>query len=393
MTKLMVLHDGGSLSAFQKKGNLEHYVENLYNPGNYFPEVHIIVFKKEDLNIKLKNSTLKVHLISNISLEKYFGRIGKYFGLLISTPFLILQVYKLAKKLKIDIIRARNAYVAGFIAVTIGRLIKIPSVVSLGGDNRIAQKLLGRYYGYSKKLSYAIEEYSLRNASLVFCTNEFTKNYAIKLGVPEYKTSVINHRIDTSIIARGDKLICRGELGIDNNIVGLFIGRFEKDKQVDVIIEALPKVISEIQSITIHFIGDGSMMEEIKRRTKELNIEKFVFFHGYKNRESIGKFLTASDFIIIPMSGFVIYEAAYSETPIIAFNVEWHSEFVIHNETGLLVKDRNCIELSDAIINLSSNKNLRNKLSKNAYNKFVSECDQNMIIEKEIQEYKRILNN
>lgn len=393
MKKLMILHDGGSLKAFESKGNLSHYVENLYNPGNHFTEVHIIVFKKEDLKVKLNNPTLRVHLIFNVSLEYFLGRTGRYIGLIISTPIMLLQVYLLAKKINVSIIRARNAYAAGFIAVTIGRLLKIPSVVSLGGDNRIAQKLLGRHYGHSRILSFILEEYSLLNANRVFCSNEFTKQYAMKLGVAADKSTVINHRIDTEILSSEDKSSRRNDLGFSNEIIGLFIGRFEKDKQVDVIIEAIPKVLLKNKNIHFHFLGDGSMKAELKSRVRDLDIEKYVHFHGYQNRQNISKFLTASDFIVIPMSGFVIYEAAFSKTPIIAFDVEWHSEFVINNETGVLVRDRDSSDLAAAIDRLSNDEFFRDYIAKNAHSKFLEECNQESIINKEIEQYKIAFNS
>src|SRR5687768_2522760 len=40
--QVMIIHDGGSLAAFERKGNLTHYVEVLYNPGNFFQKAHIL---------------------------------------------------------------------------------------------------------------------------------------------------------------------------------------------------------------------------------------------------------------------------------------------------------------------------------------------------------------
>ena len=61
--QVMIIHDGGSLAAFEKKGNLTHYVEVLYNPGNFFEKAHILAFDKADLGVRLKNPTLRVHYL------------------------------------------------------------------------------------------------------------------------------------------------------------------------------------------------------------------------------------------------------------------------------------------------------------------------------------------
>jgi len=53
---VLIIHDGGSLEAMERKGNLRHYVESLYNPGNFFAEAHILVFDRADLTVKTEES-------------------------------------------------------------------------------------------------------------------------------------------------------------------------------------------------------------------------------------------------------------------------------------------------------------------------------------------------
>ncbi len=389
--QVLILHDGGSLAAMKAKGNLGHYVETLYNPGNHFRRAHIMVFDKPDLEVELKNPTLRVHLLRNISLGEKAGRIGRYIGRGLSLPAMVYQTAQVVRREGVSVIRARNAYLAGIIAVLAGKLTGVPVVVSLGGDNRIAQELLQRYYTYSRTISFKIEEFALRNADRVFCTNEFTRQYAIRLGVAPEKARVVPHRVDIDLIGQQDDAAARRELGIGDRPMVLFVGRFEPDKQVDVCIESIPGILKKHPDAVFVFVGDGSMRPVVEARVKELRIESSVILAGYQGRDRIAKYLAASSLVWIPMSGFVIYEAAAARRPIVAFDVEWHSEFVEHNVTGMLVKDRDVPDIVEKVNAVLGDKELANRLAAAGERRFREECDQAKLADKEFQEYLEVI--
>lgn len=389
--QILIIHDGGSLAAFEKKGNLTHYVEVLYNPGNFFSKAHILVFDEVDLKVQLQNPTLRVHYLKHLAIGGGRSRLGRYLGRGLSFPMMIWQAVRIVRQEGVTVIRARNAYLAGVIAVVTGKLTGVPVVVSLGGDNRIAQKLLGRYYTYSKRLSFWIEEFALRLADRVFCTNEFTRRYAIKLGVKPERTRVVPHRVDVHLIAPSDGVDARRELQLTGGPMVLFIGRFEPDKQADVLIEAVPRILKERPDTTFVFIGDGGMREALEARCRELGITEAVTFAGYQTRERIAKYLAACTIVWIPMSGFVIYEAAAAERAIIAFDVEWHSEFIEHGVTGLLVEDRNPALTAEAALSLLADPARAATLAANAHNRFLRECDRDLLERHEIDEYLSVM--
>jgi glycosyltransferase involved in cell wall biosynthesis len=389
--QVMILHDGGSLAAFKNKGNLTHYVETLYNPRDYFRRAHIVVFDKADLSVALQNPTLRVHYLRHLSFGSRTGRLGRYIGRGLSLPFMLYQTTRIARREGVTVIRARNAYLAGFLAVLTGKIAGVPTVVSLGGDNRIAQELLGRYYTYSRFLSFRLEEFALRHADRVFCTNEFTRRYAIRLGVPPERTRVVPHRVDLHLIGTEDEDRARRELGLGERPMVLFVGRFERDKQVDVVIEAIPAILREHPRTVFVFVGDGSLRGRLEARCRELRISESVEFAGYQSRDRIAKYLAAASVVWIPMSGFVIYEAAAARKPIVAFDVEWHSEFVEHNLTGMLVPNRDVAQLAKAVATLLDNPDHARVLAAAASEKFHTENDQAMLVDQEIREYVEVM--
>jgi glycosyltransferase involved in cell wall biosynthesis len=398
--RVLIIHDGGSLAAMEKKGNLWHYVESLYNPGNFFAEAHILVFDKADLAVKLKNPTLRVHYLRQLVIERNGDgsrrsgegeRVRRYLGRGLSLPFMVYQAAHIVRRERITVIRARNAYLAGVIAVLAGKSSGVPVVVSLGGDNRIAQELLKRYYTYSRFLSFRIEEFSLRFADRVFCTNEFTRQYAVRLGVRPERTCVVPHRVDVNLLGAEDASAARQELEVGDRPTILFVGRFERDKQVDVLVEAIPGILKRYPDALFIFVGDGSMRAELEDRCRELKTMSSVVFAGFQPRERLAKYLAAANLVWVSMSGFVPYEAAVARRPVVAFDVEWHSEFVEHNVTGLLVKNRDVRDMQKAVLRLLDDPALARSLAANAEKKFHEECDTATVIEKEIQEYEEVI--
>ncbi len=388
--QVLILHDGGSLAAFKSKGNLTHYVETLYNPKNHFRRAHILVFDNADLSVELRNPTLRVHYLRHLSFGST-SRLGRYIGRGLSLPFMLYQAVRIIRREGVTIIRARNAYLAGVLAVLAGKLTGVPVVVSLGGDNRIAQELLGRYYTYSRFLSFKIEEFSLRGADRVFCTNEFTRRYAVRLGVRPERTRVVPHRVDVDVLGTENDAAARRELGVGDRPVVLFVGRFERDKQVDVLIEAIPRILQRHPQALFVFVGDGTLRESLERRCRELDIVQAVVFAGYQPRGRLAKYLAASSVVWIPMSGFVIYEAAAARRSIVAFDVEWHSEFVEHGVTGLLVRNRDVPALADAVNTLLDDPEHAGRLARNAERRFREECDQAKLVDLEIREYLDVI--
>jgi len=195
------------------------------------------------------------------------------------------------------------------------------------------------------------------------------------------------------LLGTADRAAARREFNLGERPMVLFIGRFERDKQVDVVIDAIPAILREYPDAIFVFIGDGSMRAQLLLRCRELGIESSVRFVGYQRRAQIAKFLAAADTIWIPMSGFVIYEAAAARCPIVAFDVEWHSEFVEDNLTGMLVKDRDVDHLAKAVLTVLGNPDHARTLAANAERKLREECDQAALVAEEIREYAAVISS
>jgi glycosyltransferase involved in cell wall biosynthesis len=376
-----------SLSNLKKKGNFE-YAERLYNPLNFFSEVYHISLFPEDKGLTFKNESIKVHVLKSffwdVPLLKY----------IVNIPVFLFQILRIAKQYKIDIIRGRGPFRSSFLGLVIGKILRIPFVVSLGGDNRIAQKLEGRYYILNNKwLSYKLEEIVLKDADAVLCPNNFTYRYVVNLGVVPTKIFIVPHRLPDHLFSfKFKKSKIFQENGVDENrAIVLFVGRLERDKQVEVLIDTIPLILKENSEVQFSFIGDGSLLDVLKGRSRELGVERNVWFLGYQDTGTIKYCLEKCSVVWIPMSGFVVYEAAAVAKPIVAFDVEWHSEFIRNEKTGLLVEDRNVKECAKAVLKLLMDKDFSHKLGINAKTELHKNYNTYWIATREIDIYKKLI--
>ena len=134
----------------------------------------------------------------------------------------------------------------------------------------------------------------------------------------------------------------------------------------------LKKYFPNIQYI---IAGEGEELDSIKNKIKEYNLQDHVNLVGTVNENQKNYIFSNTDLMIMPtldessaksIEGFGIayIEAANFKIPSIASNIGGTPEAVIHNKTGLIIKDIE--ELDEAIKSLIDNKENRLKLGQNA---------------------------
>ena len=157
------------------------------------------------------------------------------------------------------------------------------------------------------------------------------------------------------------------------------------------ILKALSRIPAKYQW-NLHLIGntDGSVFKNLNKVIKKNNLINKVFFHG--QQENPDTFLLSSDIALLTSDeeGFSnsILEYLNSSLPVIATNVGGNSESVRNNINGFLVAKGNYKELSEKIVYLFDNPNIRKRMGEEGY-RIVS---QEFSIEKCIKEYKNLYN-
>lgn len=111
---------------------------------------------------------------------------------------------------------------------------------------------------------------------------------------------VINNGVDTDkfsfVLADREKY--RKELDLQNNLVILHVGRFSEQKNHMFLIDIFDTFIKEYSDAVLLLVGEGELIEKVKKKVKILGLDERVRFMGL--RSDIPQLMSASDVFVLP---------------------------------------------------------------------------------------------
>jgi glycosyltransferase involved in cell wall biosynthesis len=133
------------------------------------------------------------------------------------------------------------------------------------------------------------------------------------------------------------------------------IAALRPQKQVDVFIDAAPRILSADSEVRMAVIGDGELGPQLRDRARLQGLAdqpRFAFF-GFESPAE--RYLARADIYVLPSSweGFPlgVLEALACGVPQVVTDVGGTRE-AISAETGLLVSPRNPRAIADAVVSL-----------------------------------------
>lgn len=329
---------GVSLKEWDRIGILKREIA-LYNKlAKKINKIYFFTYGDyADLNYK--------HLLAdNITIiPKPFKIRNKLYSLLL--PLIHIKILK-----ECDIFKT-NQMDGAWTAVSSKILFRKKLIVRTGYCWSIFLKKLNKKRKYV--LARVIEHIVYKFADLAVVTSEQDKKYLFD----KYKRNnveVIPNYVDTNTfkplnIKKKKNEIC-------------FVGRLSKQKNIDMLINALNGT-----GISLNVIGDGEEKDSLIKLSKEKNVQ--IKFHGIVPSKELPTLLNQFEIFVLP-SHFegnpkALLEAMACGICCVGTNVEGIKEVIKNGETGILC-EKNVESLHSAIINISQNNRLRNKLGKNA---------------------------
>jgi glycosyltransferase involved in cell wall biosynthesis len=137
----------------------------------------------------------------------------------------------------------------------------------------------------------------------------------------------------------------------------LFVGQLQRYKGLSVLLAAMKRLP---HSVTLDVAGDGPRLREYQGRCSDWGLQGRVAFHGWLNRDAVSQLMQEVQVVVVPSIwnepfGIVGLEAMFHGRPVVAFDVGGIREWLVDQETGVLVPDLNEQSLSVAIAELLGN--------------------------------------
>ncbi len=190
------------------------------------------------------------------------------------------------------------------------------------------------------------------------------KNQLVNLGLSDKKVAVIYNGIDINKFQ--PKKPPTDQLKDNKLIVGT-VCRLCPEKGVADLIQAFALAFKKNNNLRLKIVGEGPEKENLVKLSNELRLAEYVYFLGWQ--EDIPAFLNSLDiFALTPVRresfGISAAEASACELPVIATNISGLKEVVADQKTGLVVASGNIEKISEAILKLATDSDLRIRMGK-----------------------------
>lgn len=161
----------------------------------------------------------------------------------------------------------------------------------------------------------------------------------------------------------------------ENDKLVVFAGGLDDQhffKGVEVLLKSFVMVVKKNASAKLMIIGDGNKRSYYENLSHGLGLKNDVIFTGWIDNENLSDYYNLGEVFVLPSTertesfGIVIAEAQACGLPAIVSNWPGSRMTIEEGKTGFLVEPKNEPDLSEKIIKLISDSNLRKEMSSNA---------------------------
>ncbi len=258
-----------------------------------------------------------------------------------------------AQENKLDFILAAWALPSGDFAYVASKKTKIPYAVwTLGSD-------MNKFIKYPILKGMIVR--SLRSATLCFA-NSYS---LIK------KVEKITNKSCEFLPAVTDLQMPTGTRRKQKHFSFLFVGRLEKVKGPDVLLEAATKLPKNV-NWKIKIGGDGTLQKELESYITNNNLSDHVELLGRLDAHGVSEQMMQADCLVVPSRNeslpLVVIESSRANLPVIVTDVGDCRYIVNKYDVGLVTKSEDPSLLAKSMIKAMKTKNFRGKYRKGLHN-------------------------
>jgi 1,2-diacylglycerol 3-alpha-glucosyltransferase len=283
-------------------------------------------------------------------------------------PFPLIYVKKIIDTFKPDVINVCSPYPISICAMINAKKKHIPVVGSIHilPENVLAPFFTSALYPTLVKYtwSYLVYFYNRVDQATVPTQTGAAMYQEKGLTTP---VAPISNGVNTEMFKPDNKgEYLRIRFSLPKKPLVLYTGRINQEKNVDVLVKAIPSVLKEIDAHFL-FCGSGGLKPEMMKLTQDLGVNTHTTFIDFLDWADYPNIYTLADVFVMPaeseLQSIVTLEAIASGVPPIVVNKGAVPELA-NSGNGLIFEPKDSDRLAANIITILSDKKLRNTMKK-----------------------------
>ncbi|MBP9822420.1 MAG: glycosyltransferase family 4 protein [Candidatus Pacebacteria bacterium] len=345
---------------------------------------HLPEFSFDLITARTNPNLSATEKIGNVSVFRV-GNSYSLFDLFLPKNFLPLAIFfKARKMLSLDrydmvyVLQASQAAGAGWLLKISGSLNQ-PLVVNLQeGKDFSKQSFFVRLF----------RKFIFSSADYFTVISSYLRDFLVSQGVSKDKIFYLPNGVDFSISPADNNL--RNTLSLGDEKVIITVSRLVEKNGLSDLIRAMLFVKSNFMGkVKLLIVGDAepklSLEPELKKLTTELGLDSEVIFVGAIDNKEVSRYLALADVFVRPSLseglGVSFLEAMAVGVPVVGTKVGGIPDFITDGETGLFCLVGDSQDIGRKIVEVISNKELSDKMSKAGQEMVRNKYDWNIIAE------------
>ncbi|MCL2204607.1 MAG: glycosyltransferase [Defluviitaleaceae bacterium] len=285
-------------------------------------------------------------------------------------PKLILKI----RRMHLDVVHTYTEFSLGFFGKFISQLYRIPMVHTYHTmyEDYLHYIPGGRFI--DRKGAQYFSRLFCNGADFVIAPSAATHTYLREIGVRRpirtIPTGLDFGPFHPARFSPGELAKARAEVGLaaDDKVVAV-IGRVAREKNIDVLVAMMPRLLLRIPKARLLIVGDGPARRELEAQARGLGVSHAVIFAGFRPWTEIAKyyrlghvFATAST---SETQGLTYAEAMAARIPVAIKKAPAFEGLVKDRHTGFIFE--NDADAADTIATALTDTALANRVALNAY--------------------------
>jgi glycosyltransferase involved in cell wall biosynthesis len=239
-----------------------------------------------------------------------------------------------------------------------------------------------------------------RATAVVAISRRVELRLAQNAGIPQHKIVLIHDAVDPDLFqprdVRTNGGVLRQQYDVGDAVLVGVVGRVEKAKEQLGFVQVAGEVLKKTRKAAFFIVGkikDPSYHARIMKQIRTAGLSDHVHFIGH--REDIPEVMAGLDVLVSLSGGSVRYEAMMCGIPVIC---AWsrrpeESRCIRHNDTGFLVPDRSIEAVSQVLLDVIADDDLRQRVGRSARTWAQTHLTHSVLVSQTQDLYDRLLGN